>query len=746
MTTTAMPETTSPSINMEFSETEALNLVSWVKQQYQKMKSDRQPYERQWRLNYAMYKGRQYVVPMKGGSIVGGAGRLHTPEVPPYRVRAVRNKIKPVVRTEISKLTSNKPNASVVPASTEDEDLFAAQAGEQVWESLYNTKQLHKIFTRSMFWLSICGVSFLKDWWDPYCLDYTKKYEGDIKTAAVTPLHLFVPDLREQEIEDQPYVLNAYTKPVEWMEAYYGKKMNATTVSANEIMGESFFKSQTNDAKPDSVLVLEMWIKPYGHKWFPEGGVVIIAGDELISATRTMLYNHQEYPFVKFDHIPTGEFYSDSVINDLIPPQREYNKTTSQIIEAKNRMARPQLLAALGSIDPSKVTTEPGQIIQYKLGFPPPSPLPLQPLPNYVLDELDRIKSDMEDISSQHEVSHGSAPTGVTAATAISYLQERDDSAMSTTYQSVEFGYEKLARHYLSHVVQFWETSRIVKSVGIDGMFDSINLKGSDIASGTDIRMEAGSALPISKAAKQAFLIDMMKLGFIDPNKGLSMMDMGGVDKLYDELKADERQVQRENLRMRSLKIDDIEAHMKQVEAVELLGQQLMQQQAPQMQSQQVATAMPGLPQDITDPESQQMALDGLDQLEGAISQPPGQPQMPQMDLGAGQDQQSGLPLSIPVNMVPVNTWDNHQLHIELHNQFRKSQAFELLPDQIKAQFEAHVAQHAAVLQQTSINAMGMMPGINPMDNPMGEPHNGSGTPLGSPQDQPFPQDSGMPS
>lgn len=153
----------------------------------------------------------------------------------------------------------------------------------------------------------------------------------------------------------------------------------------------------------------------------------------------------------------------------------------------------------------------------------------------------------MEDISSQHQISRGQAPNGVTAATAISYLQERDDSPLTSTYQSIEFGWEKLAKHTLSHVNQFWDTERIVSGTGIEGTFDAITLKGSQIASGLDIRVEAGSALPVSKAAKQAFLMDMMKMGFIDPNKGLSMMDMGGIDKLYNELKADERQAKRKS-------------------------------------------------------------------------------------------------------------------------------------------------------------------------------------------------------
>jgi hypothetical protein len=48
--------------------------------------------------------------------------------------------------------------------------------------------------------------------------------------------------------------------------------------------------------------------------------------------------------------------------------------------------------------------------------------------------------------------------------------------------------------------------------------------------------------------------------------------------------------------------------------------------------------------------------------------------------------------------IVPVNTWDNHKLHIEGHNEYRKSQAFENLPEETKTLFESHVQQHIAAM------------------------------------------------
>lgn len=682
---------------------DAKKLAAWVNSEYQKCKSARIKQERQWYLNMAFYRGDQWVAYLKGnGSSITG-GKLSTPEAPPYRVRLTVNRVRSIVRTELSRMTSNKPNASVVPASSEDQDLFAATAGEQVWESLYTDKNLARIYGRAAFWQSVCGIGFVKCWWDPNTVDNVTQQKGDICFASVTPFHLFVPDLEIEEIEDQMYVINAYTKPVIWAEQTYGKQhgFKASVVSAGEIMNEAFLDlSGTSTAKPDAVLVLEMWMKPGAHKDFPQGGYITVVDKIIVAIHAGVFYKHNQFPFIKFEHVPTGKFYTESVITDIIPVQREYNRTRSQVVEAKNRMAKPQLIAPRGSVDAAKITSEPGIVIFYRPGLAPPAPLPMQALPSYVLQEMDRSIGDMEDLSSQHQVSKGGTPSGVTAATAISFLQERDDSVMATTYQSIEAGWEKIAKQALSHVVQFWDIDRIVKVTGVDGSFDSVSLKGSDIASGTDIRVEAGSALPISKAARQAFIMDMMKMGFIPPEKGLEMMEIGGTQRLFEEMAIDKRQAQRENLRMRSLEIQQIEEQMNVVDATQQFAEFAMEQQ---------------------------QANAPVDDLGYPISQGENGSQQPPVQ---------------PINIVPVNTWDNHAIHIEVHNRFRKSQSFEQLSDDIKQQFEAHVEAHAMSLMQASMNAQQAIGGpMDPASEPsaMGDPNASSGPSELPPAEEPPP-------
>lgn len=616
-------------------------LITWASEKYKAIKNDRQSLERQWYTNMAFYYGKQNIQVLTTTSATGNNFRLHTPAAPPWRVRLISNKIRPMIRTELSKVTAQKPTAMAIPASDDDKDIFAARAAEQVWEATYQRKRVKQVMRRAMYWTLITGTGFTKHWWDPSALSNEWDIPGDFMIEPETPFHLFIPDFREEELENQPYLIHASTKSPEWVRSRYKGDFNPNTAAANDLLDDAFISMIGGQQKNDSVLCLEVWVKAGALKAFPDGGMFTIIGDTLVQMSPEWPFQHKEYPFAKYSHIPTGRFYAESTITDLVPLQKEYNRTRSQIIESKNRMSKPQLLAPRGSVNPSQMTNEPGQVILYTPGFAPPTPLPLQGLPSYVLEELNRVSMDMDDISGQHEVTKGRVPPGVTAATAISYLQEQDDSKLSHTVDSVEDGIEKMARHTLSYVNQYWEVERIIKVIGESGSFDAMSLKGSDLRGNTDIRVEAGSALPTSKAAKQAFIMDLMKMGFVDPAKGLQVLEIGGITKLYDDLQTDIRQAQRENLRMQN-------------------GQQVM-----------------------------------------------------------------------------VNTWDNHALHIETHNKFRKGQSFENLDPQLQAIFEQHVMMHQIVAMGGQVPQMGGQP---PVAGLPGQPPEQAALPPGAgpgPEQQP---------
>lgn len=654
---------------------EAKKLVAWMKAEYSKCKTNRKIEENDWYIQLAFYNGYQY---HDWRSVNGKQGLGEEPN-PAGLPRITVNRIEPIIRTEIAKTTSGQPSASVVPASNDEDDLLAASAAEQVWQSIYNKRHFQTdVLQRAEFWRAITGNGFIKTFWDPSAIikepvtdvdplsgekTVTQQVAatGDVDYEVVSPWHLFVPDLAQEDIEKQPYIFVVYTKSEEWIKRTFGsvlpKNFTPTKVTMSDVEDAALMDLRGVDsARPDSVLVIEMWVKPGGCKYLPNGGLVTIVDDEIVQYSESGIpYAHGDYPITHLQGIPNGKFYRRSVIKSLIPLQREYNRVRSQIIHAKNLMSKPQMMYQDGSVDPRKITAKAGLWIPVRPGFQYPTPVPIQPLPNYVLQEVQQLTSDFEDLSGQHQISQGNSAPGVTAATALAYLGERDDAYLTTVYNSIEAGLEKIARQTISLFVQYVQTARLIKTVGSDGSFDAMMLSGADIASGTDIRVESGSALPTSKAARQSLITEWMKMGFITPQDGLRVLEMGMLKQYYNLIKIDENSAQRENLSMK--KLDE---------------QQIMQKAMEWQQRQEAG-----------DPETMMM------------------------------DPMTGQPMPMPVPpVIEVHDWDNHAVHVEVHNRFRKSQTFELLPDPIKEEFQKHIQLHQQALQEQQMQAMMMQGGM----------------------------------
>jgi hypothetical protein len=84
-------------------------------------------------------------------------------------------------------------------------------------------------------------------------------------------------------------------------------------------------------------------------------------------------------------------------------------------------------------------------------------------------------------------------------------------------------------------------------------MVDAAAWKGSDLRGNTDIRVEHGSAIPLGKQQKQAFLLDLFKLGALDPSMLFELLEMNDLHDANSEFLVDKQQATRENILMSEL-------------------------------------------------------------------------------------------------------------------------------------------------------------------------------------------------
>lgn len=654
-----------------------------VNEMYTACRNARRMDEIQWYKNIDMYQGRQFT------SWNDSQERMVEPARLPHQPRIAVNFIEPIVRTEMAKTGGSKPMATVSPASNDMDDILAAQAGESIWEWLYSTEKFQtRVFVPANWWRTVTGLGFIKTYYDTSTVDPAAK-AGAIKAAKeaaqqaqkqaeqqaqatgipaltqpaqsvtvqvaagkiaidpVTPFNFLVPDMAEPDLQRQPYVLHVYTRNAEQAKMIYGDSLPAgeslSTVASNEIINLTHLGIRGgNPAKPDSVLIIEAWIKPGFVRELPKGGLVILVGGKIVQLHNEGIpYEHGEYPFAMLTGIESGRFVRKSVIESLVGLQDELNLTYAQIIKRKNMASNPQFFYQDKSLDPRKVTSRPGLFIPIKLGMKFPESVPITEAPAYVQNLIDRIRSHVEDISGQHQATRGEAIGANTAASAYAMLQESDDNYLSTTFQSIEAALEQTGRHGLALAVQYWDEPRLVRVVGMDGAFDSQLIKGADIASGTDLRVESGTGLPVSKAAKVATVTEWMEKGIIPVDIGLEVIEMGTLGKLFDRVKVDREQASRENIEMRDLDVETVKAFFaQQQQATEAFQQNAIQQ---------------GADQATIDAAMQQQPMPGF---------------------------------------YPIGWMDNDPVHIQIHKDYAKSQAFKTLPPEIQQVYERHTQDH----------------------------------------------------
>ena len=715
-------------------------LTAWVARAYSQCDGARAAERRQWYKNLDMYQGRQFTVWSNTQS------KMVEPVAPDFEPRLAVNIIEPVVRTEMAKTGSKHPKAVVSPASNDDEDIMAALAGQDVWDWFYDEERFQtNVFNPSNFFRTVCGNGFIKIFHDDAATDEAATaaaqraadeaaddaaeqaasqnvtdmfpvkrgkvppVKGKLRAESVTPFHLLVPDLAEPNIQKQGYVLHTYTIPLEKAKLAYKDFVDAdwspATVSASAIMNVAHLGIKGgNAATNDSVQVIEAWVKPGYTGLLPDGGLVVTVGGEIVGlANQGIPYDHGDFPFAHLTGIDTGRFYRKSIVESITNIQNELNRTYAQIIKQKNLNSKPQFYYDEGSVDPKRITSKAGQYIPVRLGMSRPTAVPIVPLANYVLELMTRLSSTMDDITGQHQISRAQGPGANTAASALSFLRETDDNFLYTTFDAIEAAMETVARQFLSLAVQFWDEPRMVHIAGNDHAADARTLKGSDIANGTNLRIEGGSALPESKAARIATVTDWIKAGIVDKAAGLEAMEMGTLGKVYDRIRLDRDAAKRENLDIRDLDESLIEQwnQIQQDQAQQAQNAQFQAEQAPSMFGHLVDPAMGlqgGHPSDQMPPAPQPAPLPATPPIPLVGSGPeattqPGAVAPPLPGVLQGAAVPTPRPEQPPI-FFPINWHDNDQVHMEEHRNYANSQSYRNLSDVKKKVYEDHYYAH----------------------------------------------------
>jgi len=668
----------------------ATSLVSRVEE----LQRGRDLMERAWKINLSFYKGKQYVFYNKRTRRIESLA-TEDGDKPRYRVRIVANQIAPNSMGLLARLTKSKPQFFATPTSAGYENQKATEVAENLLEHWWSKFSLSEKREEAMLWSIIAGNGFWKISWDDkvgssvkLMLDpvngnpiidplverlfrenmdsmnidaeqfETEVFEGDIRVDVISPFNVFLDD-SAQVFEDCKYAFCSHPMSPNEVYSRFGVRLKPNAI--NRYPDESLPGAYSFSSGQTKENVREIF---YGYfvpsAAMPEGRVVAFTkSPDIILYDTPWPYPFNELPLVKFPglRIP-GQLWDTSVVEQAVPLQKELNRTLSQLIEYKNLTLKPQMLAPVGSLR-QRMTDEPGAIFEYNpVAGKVPEAIPLPGLPGYVAQHLQDMGQRLKEVFGLTELMQGQVPPNVEAGVAIDLLQEAATDRLAPQILMMEKALERAGNLMLNLAQKYYTEPRLMMLSGGAGSKPRVEqFEHADVLSGLQIKVEAGSGLPRTRAGKQARVFQMLNMGLISPTKAFKYLDLADFDNLQAQFQADEDQAMREHDKL-------IDGMVINVSAARDAEAQLMNQM-----------------------------------------------QNPEFDPATGQPVQMDptmLQQSMDAGLQPL-PFENKAAHLEAHSAYMKSQEFELLPPDVQGRFYKHYE-----LTQQAVAAEASPPGEAP--------------------------------
>lgn len=508
-------------------------LVKEVRQDFDARREMRRNIESKWLLNINFMLGNQYAGISPGGDIVD-CGKQYF-----WQQREVYNHIAPIIEARLAKFTRVNCSVNVRPASSSDADINIARLSTKLISSAYLDNNLVGLQSAANYWSELAGTVFYKVMWNTdsgkvlYQTDGKTYREGNIKVNVCPPYEIYPDTLSASGIDGCMSIIHARAYPVDVIKDIWGKEVEGGDVSvinmdAVETGGSYSSKSFRvfSEVKGGHAVVIERYELPT--KEYPEGRLIIVAGDELLYQGALPYKNgtngERGFPFIRQVALEQpASFYGMSLIERLIPVQRAYNAVKNRKQEFINRLSMGVLAVEEGSVDLDNLEEEglpPGKVVVYRQGATPPHLMNAGSVPNDFRDEEDRLLQKFISISGiSNYVNSGSLSAGNISGYALSLLLEQDYSRLSVSTESIRNAVKELSRQILRLFRQFARTERMVKISGDNGNLETAYFLGSELNS-DDIVMEADSEMVETPAVRRNMVLDLLKAGLLTDEAG----------------------------------------------------------------------------------------------------------------------------------------------------------------------------------------------------------------------------------
>lgn len=285
------------------------------------------------------------------------------------------------------------------------------------------------------------------------------------------PIECFLWDPAAEDIQDSRAVFKVSWHPKSWYEQHYPEQTKDLRGDESEY-GDIGLTEDTVSTQPgdeDRVMLVEYWYRLYDAKKRRYTiNVAYLAGGSLLEQTEDV-YTHGKYPFVldvftPIEGLPVG----DGLIQEMAPMMRYVNRYASYIDMNLRMSSKGRLLVDRNAgldrealMDWESDVVEGDRIDASALQW-----LQSVPFTGAVSQQMLQLQTDIKQDSGQNQFTRGETAGGVTAASAISALQEAGGKITRLRTNVLNQGYKEIVEQVLWLISQFYDKKRVLYVTG----------------------------------------------------------------------------------------------------------------------------------------------------------------------------------------------------------------------------------------------------------------------------------------
>ena len=545
---------------------EAVRLSSYWNQKFKEAMVHKAPYTKRWQDYLAAYNGDYF----------------KNSKLPEYRSDFVSNYVFAIVETIRPIMVDNDPKFQVMPRQAEGMD-YSTDVQEALLYEFDREKMNSKLYRELINTLTLGNAIFFLHW------DAINK---QIKAKTVNPFNIF-PNPTATCVDDAEYIIYAdYMNVVDLRERFpqHAKELIGGSIQYEELAHDT----QISGHIDNQVLVLEVWTKDYelfeenedGKKKmkrkYPNGRkITIVPSAGIILDDVPNPYKDNRFPFfiMKCYDLP-GKFWGEGDVAQLISPQIAMNELGNSIIDnAKLTANMPWIVDNNAGIKQGSITSRPGLIIRKNPGSEVLRPQPPS-MPPYVRDTVEIMKRDIEMISGVFSSMRGDREKGVYTAQGILAIQEAGNTRIRLKVKLLEEFLGDLATSWVSRMKQFWKDEKWFNVTKFEGKYDMKKFRDTTLKYDYDIRISAGSTMPVNRSAMLDLMIRLAQTPMPD---GQPLVDREAV---LDYLPEEAKSAIMERMKGGNVQLQELQQQMQEMQQMMQQTMQQLQQQLMQFQQQ----------------------------------------------------------------------------------------------------------------------------------------------------------------